>query len=387
MQPNLAELTNNIKYPVLYKMDSTGNIRYWFGKVDLVADGARLEVYHGVLTNFKPYCQEAAYFESDAHGDHLYKAELEWKRKFNLMFDRKGYTKEIPEAKPDRCMLAHVYDDHRDFFHDGEECFIQPKLDGMRCIAVDGKLYAREGAPIPFFPHIKPPPGKWDGELYVHDWEFEQIMSVCKVNYVHPMSKHVKFHVFDQVTEDPFWQRNLAVEAEFGSGHHENIVAVQTFKLHYSHDTVLKLMNEFIGLGYEGVMIRTSDGPYEIAKRSKHLQKVKPWYDDWFPIVNIVEGKGKAKGTAVAVCMHPTGQTFEVNLAFTTSRKRTIWLNRQKYIGKSKVHVRYRGLTTNKLPKHASGVDLCLLQSVPMEQNTTGKETENEDAKTETFTT
>jgi DNA ligase-1 len=40
-------------------------------------------------------------------------------------------------------------------------------------------------------------------------------------------------------------------------------------------EDVKKYHDKFVADGYEGLMVRDKDGPYEVQKRSKYLQKYK----------------------------------------------------------------------------------------------------------------
>lgn len=372
-------------FDVLFKMDSKGELRFWVcvqKTMDNSLLNLELHIYHGRVTSFTG--QEAPnetlpYVGVTAGSD----ATTERKRRYTLQRNRKGYTDEVPTAPPDKAMLALDYNEHKDFFEDGELVYVQPKLDGMRCIAIDGKLFSRDGEPITGMPHIKPPPGKWDGELYHHEWKFEQIISVAKSKSPHYLHEKLKYHVFDSVDyESPFSLRYCAVMAEFGSYQYDHIVPVPTHACHYSEVHINRLLNEFLEQKYEGIMIRSSEGKYEPNRRTKHLQKYKPWKDDWFPLVGIKEGKGSAKGHAIFVCKLPNGNTFDCNPSFSMPRRRQIWLNKDNYINKVNVHVRFQMYTENLVPRFPQGVDLCNIQE-PTAQPTTGQEKSTNYAQTE----
>ena len=65
-------------------------------------------------------------------------------------------------------------------------CYVQPKLDGVRCVAVYPDLFSRHGNPFPTLSHIKEELLKntehliLDGELYSENFNFEKIISLVK---------------------------------------------------------------------------------------------------------------------------------------------------------------------------------------------------------------
>ena len=58
---------------------------------------------------------------------------------------------------------------------------------------------------------------------------------------------------------------------------------------------VMKIYGELLKKGAEGVMLRCPGSPYD-AKRSSHLLKVKPHFDDECKIIGYKEGTGKYQG-------------------------------------------------------------------------------------------
>ena len=103
--------------------------------------------------------------------------------------------------------------------------------------------------------------------------------------------------------------------------------------------------NNYLKLGYEGMMIRNTESLYQ-EKRSYDLQKFKPFEDDEFPIVGIEEGRGKLRGHVAAfVCEGKDGNTFKAKLDGNTSFLKECFNNSGLWEGK-KLTVRYQGLTT-----------------------------------------
>lgn len=192
--------------------------------------------------------------------------------------------------------------------------FIQPKLDGVRCLiqSNNGKVtaYSRTGKEWKNIEHIlfnlKPffqlnPTVVLDGELYNHELkdDFEKIIS-C-VRKTKPTDEHreeskrlVQFHCYDVVHPKLkyFNERNEWIKLNVSQNWCVKYVEThEVWAEKYAQD-----MNDiFLKQGYEGSIVRTND-PYQF-KRSHNLRKFKKFHDAEAKIIGWVAGKGKRIGT------------------------------------------------------------------------------------------
>ena len=205
--------------------------------------------------------------------------------------------------------------------------FIQPKLDGVRCvIQAEGltpyhdsnpvshgfvvKAYSRTGKEWKNIEHILDELHPFfaknrnvilDGELYNHDLRdnFEKIISL--VRKTKPTdedrleaSKLTQFHCYDIIDEElPFDQRIEFVNQSLmliGSSIHTTI----TTQVH-SEAAAKACHSGNLSEGYEGSIVRTNDT--YACKRSHNLRKFKDFHDAEATITGWVEGKGKRIGT------------------------------------------------------------------------------------------
>ena len=198
--------------------------------------------------------------------------------------------------------------------------FIQPKLDGVRCVIQYERrvqpredvvvAYSRTGKEWKNIEHIlaelKPffqkfPNVILDGELYNHDLnnDFEKIISL--VRKTKPMyhdrvesEMKVQFHCYDIIDEElPFDQRNEFINQSLmllG----DSIYTVDTVDI-FSENQALRDHKINLSNGYEGSIVRTND-TYQ-CKRSHNLRKFKDFHDAEAEIIGWVEGKGKRRGT------------------------------------------------------------------------------------------
>jgi len=192
--------------------------------------------------------------------------------------------------------------------------FIQPKLDGVRCvIQCDNsqvKAYSRTGKEWKNIHHIleqlkpffqKYPNVILDGELYNHDLrdDFETIISLVRRQKPDDIdmlesADLVQFHCYDIIDEElPFEQRiEFVTEALMLLG--DSIYTVDTMLVPTeSQGKVNHARN--LDSGYEGSILRTNDT--YACKRSHNLRKFKDFHDAEATLIAWVEGKGKRKGT------------------------------------------------------------------------------------------
>ena len=197
--------------------------------------------------------------------------------------------------------------------------FMQPKLDGVRCVIQAEKLpfdmgyepiaYSRTGKEWKNIKHIlaelKPFFQKYpniilDGELYNHDFrdDFESIISMVRKTKPTEQDRleseyQVQFYCYDIIDEDTLFEvRNSFISTQVETSYcvkHVPTISVST----ESHAKEYHQAN--LDAGFEGSILRTND--VYACKRSHNLRKFKDFSDAEALIVDWVEGVGKRKGT------------------------------------------------------------------------------------------
>ena len=207
-------------------------------------------------------------------------------------------------------MLAHKVNDQKIDFN--EPVFIQPKLDGVRCLFTKDGAYSRTGKQFhnvryielrlaPFFD--KNPDVILDGELYNHDLrdDFEQIISLVRKQKPTDEDRlnsadMIQYHVYDYII--PFIGYEARLKWLMSNKDHlwSNVVLpVETHRVYKYEEAANMHYDGFLKQGYEGSILRLN-GAYE-QKRSYNLQKFKDFSADEATIVGYEEGKGKRTGT------------------------------------------------------------------------------------------
>ena len=216
-------------------------------------------------------------------------------------------------------MLAHKFDNKRVDW--SKPVFIQPKLDGIRCIMKSDGCYSRNGKKFMNVQHLYTKAIKelfkvnplliLDGELYNHDLRdnFEKIVSLVRKQKPKPEDrkearKLIQYHVYDFVMA--YKGKLDLIESDMNryEKRMHQLVCSDMYGKHiryvpsrgvHSLDKAKEIHNDFLEKGYEGSILRL-DGPYKCG-RSYDLMKFKDFSDTEATIVSWVEGKGKRRGT------------------------------------------------------------------------------------------
>lgn len=383
-----------MKLPTLYKKTNTGAIQFWDIYVSVEAelvppDGGSEPSYptivtiYGQLDTKSPQITRDAIKEGKNSGKKnettpLQQAEAEARAKWEKQL-KKGYVQTVQSAQSGEIdelieggivpMLAHKFSEqaHKIKY----PAYVQPKLDGIRCIAIlkDGKctLWSRTRKQITGVPHIArfieqhfTGDTIFDGELYNHEYKdnFEKIVSLVRQEEPGEGHEIVQYHIYDLAekglgsfeTRTRIFELIMFDTSRIGGPLEE----VDTRRV-ISESEVLEAFESYKSMGYEGCMVRNSEGLYE-NKRSYNLQKVKEFDDSEFDIVGVEEGRGKLAGHALLVCKDSKGDTFPVKMKGDTAMLKRYFEDHTLWQGK-KLTIQYQGLTgKNKVPRFPVGL-------------------------------
>lgn len=362
----------------LYKRNKNGSIQYWVIWTEPSVDRTRSSICteYGQLGTDSPQRTVDVVAKGKNEGrsnetSALEQADLEAYARWEKQV-KKGYTVDLEKAKKGEDeiggylpMLAHSYADH------GKKLsfpvMTQPKLDGIRCIAVitgtGVKLFSRTRKPITSMSHIQDELFEiWkmtgtdmvlDGELYNHELkhDFEQIVSAVRREEFDPAtSQKVQYHVYDMVSDEDAMVRQLTLDSIFRDlpFSHDYLRRVDT-RMAHSHEDILQHHDQYVTEGYEGAIARSESAKYQHS-RSYDLQKVKRFIDGEFEIVGVKEGRGKMAGKGVFICaIEDKSETFDCKLEGPLENLEKIWQNKDSYLGK-KLTVQYQKRSAKNVP-------------------------------------
>jgi ATP-dependent DNA ligase len=241
-------------------------------------------------------------------------------------------------------------------------CFVQPKLDGVRCIyRPNGTMMSRKGKSFPNLNHIvdelKGVDAILDGELYSDTLAFEELVGAVRRENIDE-KKLIHFVVFDVVDEKASFAERLEVLKDLKktlfSSKYIRIIETSECK---TEDNVYPYLEKFESQGYEGLILRNKLGEYKQKHRSKNLQKLKTFQDAEYPIVGCAEGQGLEKGCVVWVCMTETGHEFRVRPIGTREDRMEYFKNGEKYLN-SILTVKFQELTADGIPRFPVGITI-----------------------------
>lgn len=349
-------------FPVLYTLDASGAPRFWrmetnpadssqYRTVSGVVGGA--DVFSGWTTASPKNVGRANATTSEQQA--VLEIEAEYKKKR----DRKYHDslENVGRHKFFAPMLAHKWAGWT-----GDAVWVQPKLDGFRCVATRDGINSRQGKPF-HLPHIwsalsplfdDNPDLLLDGELYNHGLraDFNTLGSLIrKEKRSEDEDKRaretIQFHIYDIPSVPlPFSERFLVLRDDLSLPYGQPdasspLSVVETFRAMTQEQLDLEYSN-FLAVGYEGAMIRLN-AHYEEGKRSKNLLKRKDFLDAEFPLVAVEQGQGNWDGYAKSASIRlPDGRVQSAGISGSQALTRDLLDTWRSY---SQVTVRYQALT------------------------------------------
>jgi ATP-dependent DNA ligase len=212
------------------------------------------------------------------------------------------------EVENIKAMLAHKYNEDKAYY----PAYIQPKLDGVRCLFTAKGAFSRANNQFMNVEHIeqelkpffaKNPTAILDGELYNHGLkdDFEKIISLVKKRKPTKddrveAAELVEYHIYDVASMTiATYNKRLSFIISLPNFKWNHIKRVDT-KTAVDYDAALSLHKKNLKLGYEGSIYRSIDGKYK-GTRSWDLMKFKDFHDAEATIIGYEIGKGKREGT------------------------------------------------------------------------------------------
>ena len=251
-------------------------------------------------------------------------------------------------------------------------CFVQPKYDGTRTIAICGLkegpcLFSRQRKAYAHLEHIQAivrqlPKGLiLDGELFTTKAHFQTIVGLAKKKTLTEEDRvqHnlLELHCYDIVDPvKPFAERYAILQDLFRL--HAPVIGT-TLQLcptkEIAKEADLKKAHDaYVAAKYEGLMIRNKTGLYAVGDRSNDLLKMKEFEDDEFRIVGFYEGDGAEKGCVMWRCVTPKGVEFGCRPEGTREDRQELYKHGSEYVGKL-LTVKYQNLTPDGVPRFPVG--------------------------------
>ena len=359
----------------LYKFNANGKLQQWSvsvitkdKKVFIIREygqvNGKIQRSHKEVTKAKSQdtLEEQAIFEA--------------KREWVNQIEKKQYSIEKPEIQEGKKqktvkqftpMLAQTYKKEKEF---KTPCLVQPKLDGVRAYFHESKFRSRNHKEYFNMQHLTNSLIKvkdnviFDGELYNHSMTFQELMKFVKLKEINKdegkmlpkINKYVEYHIFDCYFPDnpemPFIERYKYLQSIQKLFKKSQVFFVEAEEL-----SSIKKLDEFhkkyASSGYEGIMLRTPESPYEF-KRSKFLQKHKVFIDDEFEVIGYDKEVQDGIELVVWVCRTKENLEFNCRPKGTHDERSELYKNADKYVGK-KLTVVFQEYTDDGIPRFPVG--------------------------------
>lgn len=239
-------------------------------------------------------------------------------------------------------------------------CYIQPKLDGFRCVYHPDKgLVSRTGKVIPnkrleayFEALFAVKDYVLDGELYSHEVGFNEIQSLLTTEDK-AIPKGLKFTVFDAMPKDQWDNKSCKAPYE----NRIKLVREIVYSMVATPKKVIDVVNETVesaqeikinykkhlNSGYEGSIIRSIDGKYlwkRATVKSGEILKLKPFKSVDVKIKDVYEGKRELGGVSGGITFAYNGVEVGCGSGFDQETLESMLKNKNDYIGKT-VEIKY----------------------------------------------
>ena len=239
----------------------------------------------------------------------------------------------------------------------GDEVYVEPKLDGIRCLAIvergEAKLFTRAGKQITNFDSTvgvelaQLRDGCYDGEIMSVD--FRELMRQVNRKEDKDISQ-VYFAVFDYINLKEWHAKKSKTQCAVRKEQIKNqLLTVGKFKylsmvrfktIEATEENFKKEHDYWVSKGEEGIMIKDISAPYEF-KRDWSVMKYKAFFDVDAKIKDLLEGTGKHQGKLGSFVIDYKGKEVRVGSGLTDSLREELWIDREKHIGRL-IEVRYQ---------------------------------------------
>lgn len=288
-------------------------------------------------------------------------------KKYRLGVDSKTVNKCIPGLIPIwEVQLGSSFDKLK--LSEGSWFSLSQKLNGNRASFFRGKLISRQGKEFTGMQHIISDLEQlgigwfYDGELIrknidnLSDGENFRIGTGI-INSDAKTKEEIKFVIFDYFPEieleDKKSYYTYKVRRKCLNGLREtikekglkNIEVVTMVYEGTDQSQIMKWLDYAVDQGWEGLMLN-KDAAYK-CKRTTDLIKIKRFYTMDLPVVKVLEGDGRLKGTLGALVVKYKENNVNVGSGFDDETRRKLWEDRDNLIGRI-VEVKYKEISKDK---------------------------------------
>ena len=208
-----------------------------------------------------------------------------------------------------------------------------------------------------------------DGEVYLPGYSVNQINHFVKDNTCIE-NKALQYWCYDLAIEETIQcdrkdilyntlgnYYNIFISKEQHLNNKDRLIILPNFDV-TNYEQALKLRNNFVDIGFEGLILRNPTAEYEFGKRKAGVMiKYKKSTDGIFTVIDIVPESGVRKDIPLLICRNDINDaTFECHLKCDLSYQKHVLINKNDFINKQ-VYVEYGERSgVNNVPFHIKDV-------------------------------
>ncbi len=223
---------------------------------------------------------------------------------------------------------------------------ISPKLDGVRCLIIDGKPKTRNGKDILGIDHIMdefnklPSSTILDGELIVPSTRFDKVSGLVRDHKQHP---ELEFHVFDIPSLSVNQYSRLREVSNIIYTYKMTTIKYVSHYYTWTEDQANEYLARFLKEGYEGAVLKTMSNFYK-HKRTWDWMRLVPTHTEDLVCIDVFAGKGKHTGRAGGIIVDYNGTLVKVGTGFTDAEREEIWAAPELFVGQI-AEIKYKEIT------------------------------------------
>ena len=204
------------------------------------------------------------------------------------------------------------------------EYWLSEKLDGVRGHWTGTQLLTKQGrainVPKSFFDGWPAEP--MDGELWIARQQFDKVSALVRRKKSDPLDwVDVRFMVFDLPSHAGVFTERINAMKRLVKGAHSPTLALIKQQRIKSFEALNQYLDKVVNGGGEGLMLHHQDSFY-YAGRSKHLMKLKKYYDAEATVIAHYNGKGKYADKMGSVMVRMAdGVTFKIGSGFSDEQR------------------------------------------------------------------
>lgn len=288
-------------------------------------------------------------------------------KKYKLGVDSKTINKCIPGLIPTwEVQLGSSYEKLK--LKDGSWFSLSQKMNGNRASYYHNKLISRQGKEFTGMQHIISDLEQlgtgwfYDGELIrkntdnIPDGENFRIGTGI-INSDSESKNEIKFVIFDYFPESDIKKKESTARYRLRREmlnklreaiNEKNLKNIEVVTMVYEgtdQSQIMKWLDYAVKQGWEGLMLN-KDATYK-CKRTADLIKIKRFYTMDLPVVKILEGDGRLKGTLGALVVQYKDNIVNVGSGFDDETRRKFWETRESLIGRV-IEVKYKEISKDK---------------------------------------